>query len=251
MLPSQISANERKFSYIYESSVLGKGSKEIEIWTTPRLGKDEGFYARLDHRVEFEVGISNKLQAAFYLNFRNVTRDNNTGINTTQFRFQGFSTEFKYQVSSPSRDALGFALYGEAGFNTDEIELETKLIFDKRIKKTTLALNLVFEPEWALTPGKSELEMKLEGVFGLSYAFSPVFSAGFETRQVNVMNDEGKIEHSAFFAGPVISVSQPSWWMALTVLPQVAGLKGKPEGKSLNLTEFEKFETRLLVAFHL
>ena len=231
--------------------MLGKGSKEIEIWTTPRLGKNEGYYARLDHRVEFEVGLSNKLQAAFYLNFRNITRDNNTGVNTTAFRFQGFSTEFKYQVSSPSRDALGFALYGEAGLNTDEIELEAKLIFDKRFKKTTTALNLVFEPEWHLSPGKSELEMKLEGVFGLSHAFSPVFSAGFEVRNANVLNDEGEFVHSALFAGPVISVSQPAWWMALTVMPQVKGFKGETEGQKLNLNEFEKFETRLLVAFHL
>ncbi len=243
-------AGERKFTYVYESPVLGKGSKEIEIWTTPRLGKDEGYFARLDNRVEFEVGLTNNLQAAFYLNFRNVTRDNNTGVNSTSFDFQGFSTEFKYQFSRPSK-SIGFALYQEFGFNTDEIESETKLIFDKKIKKTTLALNLVFEPEWELSPGKSQHEIKFEETFGLSYAFSPVFSAGIETRHANVINNNGDIEHSALFAGPVLSVSQPTWWVTLTILPQVAAFKGKTGDSNLNLTEFEKFESRLIFSFHL
>jgi hypothetical protein len=53
------------------------------------------------------------------------------------------------------------------------------------------------------------------------------------------------------FAGPVLSVSQPSWWATLTIMPQVAAFKGKTNNSNLDLTEFEKFETRLIFSFHL
>src|SRR5260221_6806169 len=141
-------ANERKFTYVYQSSVMGKGFKEIEISTTTRLGKNDGYYAAIDNRLEFEVGVGGKLQTAFYINFSNVTASNEAGVNQTSFVFKGISSEWKYQVSDPSKNAVGFALYNELGLNTDEAELETKLIFDKKINKTTLALNLTYEPEW-------------------------------------------------------------------------------------------------------
>jgi hypothetical protein len=240
--------NERKFGYTYQSSIMGKGQKEIEIWTTARLGKGSGYFARLDHRMEFEVCLSKKLQTAFYINFSNTTIDNN-GAKSTSFDFKGISTEWKYQISNPSTDAIGFALYTELGLNTDEAELETKLIFDKKVGKTTLALNLTAEPEWELGNGPAETELKLEGTFGLSHAFTNKFSAGFELRNHNVYS-EGKLEHSAFFGGPTLSYSDPSWWVTLSVMPQITAFKKTP-GTNLDLNEYEKLETRLLFSFRL
>lgn len=242
-------ANERKFSYTYQSGVLGKGNKEIEIWTTARIGKDIPYFAATDHRMEFEWGISNRLQTAFYINFRNTSADDGTGMGTS-FDFKGISSEWKYQISNPKKDAIGFALYGEVGLNTDEAELEAKLIFDKRLKKNTFALNLVFENEWELAAHKPETEMKLEGDFGWCYDITNSFSAGIEIRNHNVF-EEGELEHSALFAGPVVSFSQPSWWLTLTVLPQITSLKEKTGTTNLDLGEYEKLETRLLFSFRL
>jgi len=229
---------------------MGIGQKEIEIWTTATVGKNTGYYSRMDNRLEFEVGLSKKLQTAFYINFSNTTTDNGTGVNTNQFEFQGVSSEWKYQLASPIKDAVGFALYSELGLNTNEVDLETKIILDKKINKTTFAFNFTFEPEWKLSRAESEMESKFEGSFGLSYAFSSSLHAGFELRQNNVFTESG-LEHSAFLGGPVISYTQTEWWATLTVMPQIAGFKGKTEGSSLNLTEYEKFQARLIFSFHL
>jgi hypothetical protein len=242
-------ANERKFTYTYQSGVLGKGNKELEIWSTARIGRDIPYFARLDHRMEFEWGITNNLQTAFYLNFRNITQDNGSGINS-EFEFQGLSSEWKYQFSRPSKDPVGFALYGEVGLNTNEAELEAKLILDKSIKKNTFALNLVFENEWEFSSGEAESEIALEGDFAWCYDISRSFSAGIEVRNHNEIV-EGQWEHSALFAGPVLSFSQPSWWATLTVLPQIAAVKGKTGNNNLVLDEHEKLETRLLFSFRL
>lgn len=249
LLVLQSLSNERKFGYIYQSGVLGKGNKELEIWTTARIGKNIPYYARTDHRMEFEWGVSDNLQTAFYLNFRNVSRDNGTGMET-EFEFDGISSEWKYQVSSPTKNALGFALYGELGLNTNEAELEAKLIFDKKIRKSTFALNLVFENEWGFSSGKAETETAFESDLGWCYNITNSFSAGIEVRNHNEIA-EGEWEHSALFAGPVVSFSHPNWWLTLTVLPQITALKSKTGESSLVLDEHEKLETRLLFSFRL
>lgn len=249
ILTLNLYSNERKFGYIYQSGVLGKGNRELEIWTTARIGKDIPYYARTEHRMEFEWGITNRLQTAFYINFRNTSQDNGTGM-TSKFEFKGISSEWKYQVSSPSKNAVGFALYGEVGLNTDEAELEAKLIFDKKVKKSTFALNLVIENEWELGSHAPETEMVLEGDLGWSYDISNSFAAGIEVRSHNQFV-EGEMEHSALFAGPVVSFSQPNWWLTLTVLPQLAALKGKTGETNLVLGEREKLETRVLFSFRL
>lgn len=243
-------SDDRKFTHVYQSSVMGKGSKDLEIWTTARIGKNTGYFARIDNRVEFEVGLSKKLTTAFYLNFSNTTTDNGTGVNKTEFEFKGISSEWKFQFSSPIKDAVGFALYTELRLNTNEVELESKLIFDKKINRTTLALNFTYEPEWKLSPGKSETEHKVEGAFGLSYSLCQNFYAGFELVQRNVFTDAG-LKHSAFFGGPVVFYTSGEWFATLTVLPQLAGFKGKSSGSNLNLSEYEKLQARLIFAFHL
>ena len=134
--------------------------------------------------------------------------------------------------------------------NTDEAELEAKLIFDKKIKKSTFALNFVFENEWELGPHAPVTEMVLEGDLGWSYDITNSFAAGIEVRSHNQFV-EGEMEHSALFAGPVVSFSQPNWWLTLTVLPQLAALKGKTGETNLVLGEREKLETRVLFSFRL
>src|SRR5207249_1946531 len=69
-LPHSASANERHFSYTYETGVLPPGGKEIELSTTLRQGR-ENFYSGLDHRMEFEVGVADNLMTSFYLNWHN------------------------------------------------------------------------------------------------------------------------------------------------------------------------------------
>ena len=61
------SASERHFTYTYESAVLHPGGREFEPWSTFRLGKD-GHFARLDTRLEAELGVTDRLQTSLYLN---------------------------------------------------------------------------------------------------------------------------------------------------------------------------------------
>ncbi len=64
----RVFAQDRVFTYTYQSPVLNKGQKEIEVWTTLRGGRND-YFRGIDHRLEFEIGLGKRLQTAFYLNY--------------------------------------------------------------------------------------------------------------------------------------------------------------------------------------
>ncbi|HLP41883.1 MAG TPA: DUF6662 family protein [Fibrobacteria bacterium] len=248
-------ANERHFTYTYETAVLAPGAKEVEVWSTSRIGHDD-FYSRLDHRLEFETGITERLQTAFYLNWKNTSTEANGEV-ASEFAWGGISNEWKWKLMDPVADAFGFALYGEVGYNTDELELEAKTLFDKRLGKVLLAANLVGEAEFEQEPKELEIEEYVFEVdLGAAYQVSPRFSVGLELRNHNEFakeagTEEFEYEHSALFLGPNLSYATESWWVSFSVLPQLPALMKNEGGSAFVLDEHEYVNSRLLFAFHL
>jgi hypothetical protein len=250
LLVSQADASERRFTYTYGSNVLNPGSVEFEPWTTVRAGRDD-FYTRLDHRVEFEVGLTDRLQTAWYFNFHAVTQDEGDA-RVSEFEWGGISWEWKYKLLDAVADPIGMGLYLEPGFSTGEAELETKLILDKRVGRYYGAFNATFEPEWNFEhKGDTERETALEFDLGLAYFVTPAFSAGVEIRNHNEFPEDGGLEHSALYAGPVISYATDRWWATLTVLPQLPALKNGDAGGRLILDEHERVNARLIFGLDL
>lgn len=249
-------SDDRRFTYTYESSTLAKNRKDLEIWTTYRGGR-EYFYSRFDNRLEFEIGLTNKLQTAFYLNMRNTTQTNPmNGDYETEFEWEGISSEWKYQALNKYKDGLGFAPYLEIGLNTREIELETKLIFDKNIsKKFITAFNIVTEYEWEFNPSpeKTSKELSIEFDLGLAYDVTNNFSVGLEARNVNAIPNAEGIEYSALFIGPNLSYRTESWFFAFTYLPQLPAIKRSENmpNSSLILDEQERNNLRMIIGFSL
>lgn len=248
-LPGSALANERHFSFTYESAVLPAGAKELEVWTTPRVGRDQ-FYSRFDQRLEFEVGITDRLLTAFYLNASAITAEVAPGVRESTYEFEGVSSEWKYKLADPVANALGLALYGEVTGSTNEFELEAKLIADKKLGNLMLAGNLVLESELEFEAEETESEMVVELALGAAYFLSSHLSVGLELVNHNEF-PEGSFEHSALFAGPVIAYATESWWVTATVMPQLPALKGHEGGGSRVLDEHEKVMGRILFSFHL
>jgi hypothetical protein len=250
-----VMANDRKFTYTYESSVLAPGLRELELWNTHRSGKDY-FFRRIDQRIEYEFGVVNNLMSAVYMNYQWKMVDSNGGLgggDGVASYSLSISNEWKWKLADRVADGLGFALYGEATVGLDETELEGKIIIDKQIGGLLLAFNAVAEHEW-----ETELEggvtatasiLKTEFDLGIAYELTPQFSFGMEVRNHNIIL-ENLWQKSALFAGPVLSYTSSSWWATLTILPQLKAFKGATVG-GLDLDEHEKVEARLLFSFHL
>lgn len=244
---SFISAQDRLFTHTYQSGVLAKNQKEIEVWTDVATGKDS-FYRNISNRLEFEIGLGKNLQTAFYLNTKQIANfDDITGeIVVNPFEIS-FSNEWKYQISKPVADKIGSALYLEYGISADEFELELKAILDKRIGNSTHAFNAVYEPEWktATEDGKKVVEKELKYDFSYAYAYqiNKNLNLGFEA--VNKNMKEGDERNSALFVGPAISYNSEKFWVNVSVLPQVSAVTKS----GLNTTEFTKLNTRLIFSF--
>lgn len=247
-------ANERHFTYTYESAVLPPGEREVELWSTYRTGRHD-LYVRLDHRAEFEFGVTDRLMTAFYLNWQDIAQENPATVPPSiakEFEFKGISSEWKYKMSDPVADGFGSALYGELGLATDEVEFEGKLILDKRIDRNFFAYNLVVEPEWEVKPGELELEeVGVENDLAFTHFFRTNSGAGLELRNHVEFTEEHKPEHIALFLGPVISHATEKWWVTCTALAQLPAIKKSAEDpdSKLILDEHERYNTRVLLAF--
>lgn len=247
-----IYGQDRLFTYTYQSTVLNKGQKEIEIWNTLRTGRTD-YYSRLDNRTEFEIGLGGKLQTAFYLNVTSKTSTiDESSIKTLETENEiSFSNEWKLKLLDPVANPIGLALYGEYSIGSNEYELEGKLILDKKLNNLTIASNAVFELELVPVPDVNktlwEKEKKADINLAFAYSFTPKFALTLESIYKNVFVDN-KLEHSALYSGLGFSYSLQNFWINFTALPQITSFKGNTDS-SLNLNEFEKIQFRLLFSY--
>jgi len=246
LAPGESSATDRLFAYTYQTPVLGKGDVELEPWLTYATGR-ETTYTLLENRMEFELGLGGGLQTSFYFNYKTEAFEDPLGGGIAlDSKFDGISNEWKLQLSDPTADALGFALYAEASLAPDETEIEGKLLFDKSVGSVILALNGVYEVGWEQTGDGAEMEQKIAALAAATVEVTPAFHVGLEAREENVVA-EGDVEHAILAAGPSLSFRPDAAWIALTVLPQITDLASGAR----NLDDGTKFEARLIFGIHI
>lgn len=245
------SAGGRHYTYTYETGVLPAGATEIESWTTIRLGREE-YYARFDHRLEFEVGLIDDLQLAVYTNFHTVAAGEPA---VTKVSLDGISLELKGKLLDPVADPLGLGLYFEVAGGPMELELEGKVLLEKRFGDFGLAVNLVYEGEFKRGVDSLDfVEQKTEVDLAFGWFASPEWSLGLElVSRTKFEKEDGafELESSALFLGPTVSYNTTGYFVAATFLPQLAALAGASDGSALALDGRERYEVRLLVGLDL
>jgi len=243
-------AQDRVFTYTYQTNVLPSGVKELEYWSTLRSGKKE-FYNAIDQRFELELGLGKNVQTAFYFNVSTAISKGADGLVRTSET--GFSNEWKFKLSDPVANKIGTGLYGEIGFNGSEFEFEGKVLFDKKFGNNLIALNLIGEYEIEYEAEKNEVETETETPFELDLAFMHFPGShtgiGLEVRNHNEI-EEGDWENSVWYAGPTLHFNGTNWFINVNVMPQLFNAK-KEEGVTdkLELNDHEKLEARVLLSF--
>lgn len=252
---NNIYSQDRVFARTYQSLTLPKGSKDIEFWNTLHTGR-ANLYRKLKQRLEMEVGITDNLQTAFYLNLQQKVsaESGNSELEATEV---SFSNEWKYKLMDPVADPFGLALYSEYTVVAHELELELKLILDKKIDNNYFAFNATYEPEWAWSVLKNNESISLSTTcdlnLGYMYFVKNNLGLGMEAINYNLLVD-GKLNHSALFLGPTITYIGDRWWLIFNALPQITKLSSTQEAdknRNLILTEREKFEFRLIFSINL
>ncbi len=235
-------AQDRLFTYTYQSTVLNQGQREIEIWNTVESGREE-YYRRLRHRIEYEIGLGGNVQTAFYLN---IDQKFNAPVSL------GFSNEWKWKLLDPVANVVGLGLYGEITLKPHETELEGKLLLDKQTGAILHAINLVVERGWEKEIDGNEIETKsfteAQFHYALAYRLKPGFHLGIESLLRNEWAPER--EYTNLFAGPCFSYANQKFWINGTVLPQITSFYSDDERTNgLDLRHHSKLEARVIFSF--
>lgn len=250
-------SQDRVFTFVYQSTVLQPGERELEATNALRWGR-ESYFREFEHRLEFETGIVKNLQGAFYLNVVSSSSSQSTGENIGQSMTTetgvSFSSEWKWKLADPVADPLGIGLYGEFSIGSTELELEPKLLLDKAIGRSLVALNIAgeFESENAMNSDGQLMntrETTIEFAVGWSYQLEDQLCAGLELLNRNSVED-GAVSSSTLYLGPVVSFSGNGFWINLSVLPQIPALKGATSG-ALVLDDEQRWEARILISYAL
>ena len=228
-------ASERKFTYVYEVTTLEEGKVEYEQWATLKSDKesDSGF-TRIDFRHEIEWGITDKLQAAIYYDWR--YEDSKKRNDYSYMR--DVALELIYNLSNPTTDTIGSAIYGEVAWGDDKFKLEGKLLLQKNIGKWIIGWNGIVEAEWEGTD-YSETKGEFEQTLGASYQVNPKLSVGVELLHAVEYARWADWKEASVYIGPNVSYSQGKWWATITPMFQVTDNAGDAD-----------LQVRLLVGYN-
>ena len=159
------------------------------------------------------------------------------GANEHGFSYQSSAIELIYNLSNPTTDLLGTALYQEVRGGPEELELESKVILQKNIGRIVLGYNATIEAVWE----GDRLEEKggeFSQTFGVSYEASPAFLLGAELLHEIDLPDWSEAEDSVVYGGPNLSYRHGNWWATVTPLVQLTDIASEVD-----------FQTRLIFGF--
>lgn len=225
-------ANERRFSYSYETTTMPKGLWEYEQWFTWKAYDDKD---RFEFRHEFEYGITDNLTIDLYLSD---WRIDNPDVGDTEAEWRTAGAALRYMMTDPNKSWLGSGLYGEFLIGPEKMVLEGKLLLQKNFGPLVAVYNGILEAEWEGSSYEEEVAV-WENTVGLSYQFSPNFLAGVEALHEIEFPEWSDAGDHVFYAGPNVSFRKGSFFATVAGLFQVSDVEGEPD-----------HQVRLIAGFH-
>jgi hypothetical protein len=221
-------AGERRFTYSYEATTAPVGEVEFEQWVTWQARRGAGGNAdQFDFRHEFEFGLTQHLQLGLYLSDWSVTRSGGR----TEADWSNFGAEAIWNLTNPSTDWLGSAIYGEVKVGDELFALEGKLILQKNFGPWVVVYNAAVEAEWEGRHFRDQVGV-FEQTAGVSYQVSPRLTIGAEILHEVEFEEWKHAGEHAFYAGPNVSFRSRKWFATATVLFQATGIESEPDVQS-------------------
>ena len=186
--PSSLSAglaraNPMPLPYTYTYQTIGKGEGEVEQYVdfVPTKALDPTgnpvWYAATQLQTEFEWGITDHLELGLYAT---LAPQPPGGLTSTASLTEsnGFKERLRLRIADEGVLPVDMALYGEVVENDLELELEAKIILEKRFGPLRIAANL-WGSSSASTPPTSSTGSPTP-TLGATYQLSPSVHLGVE-----------------------------------------------------------------------
>lgn len=225
------SANPRPLPFTYTAQTLPEGEVELEQYVdlTPvkaieiPSGEVVPILATA-LQTEFEYGITDKLELGLYAAF--APKPGSFAGTPDLLWKNGLKQRLRYRLADPGEWPVDIAVYGEVAEMQEELEIEGKIILERRFGDLRIATNLWAEREFHLD--KPEQAWVLNPTLGMTYQVSPVFHPGLEGWMRVEFEDEeeeaGKPEPPREFnagphayVGPTMLLSFGQFWWSTGV----------------------------------
>jgi hypothetical protein len=176
-------ATPRTFPFTYNYETLPEGSAELEIYgdisPVKALSASTGapaWYGATQFQAELEYGLLDRLELGLYVTFVPRPGDSLTQV-ATLTEGNGLKQRLRLRLAEAGEWPVDIGLYGEVAENDSEVELEAKVIVQRRIGKVRAVANLWGEREFYYTPEK---DWVLNPTLGAAYEISPKVQPGIE-----------------------------------------------------------------------
>ena len=201
-------ANPKVLPFTYGTQTNPKGQGEVETYTDliPLKARDANTgetvrYLAPQFQMEFEWGITDRVELGIYATFAPRLGDTFSSYPVTTVG-NGSKQRLRWRLADEGDWPIDVALYGEVTENEREIELEGKVILQKRFGKLLVLSNLWVEHEFYFT-GKRE--WVFHPTLGLQYQATPSIFPGIEA-WMRAELEPGSTEERDFDAGPHVYV---------------------------------------------
>lgn len=180
-------ANPRRLPMTYTTDTQPPGGAELELFVdmiplraiSPTTTEETSYLASA-FQVELEIGIAERLELGLYATFVPSLGDQLAG--TAQFPGvgNGMKQRLRYTIN-PEPDTVpvigNAGVYLELAENEREIEIEAKLLVEKRLDRWRIAANLSAEYELYFS---GQREWVLNPSAGVSYEFATPYHVGLD-----------------------------------------------------------------------
>ncbi|MFO0593578.1 MAG: hypothetical protein U0441_38915 [Polyangiaceae bacterium] len=216
-------ANPRPLPFTYQWETLGKGEAELEQFVdiAPLYVWDADHHSVLEPAyqltTEFEYGITDRLELGLYLAMKNEPDSAGAGA---PLIFDGVKQRLRYRIGREGELPLEIALYFEVAELHDEIELEEKIILQKRFGPLKAIANLWVEQGFERG---GEVAFTINPTAGLVYEVNQNITLGLEYwmhAEYTLVPPEGEEAEEEdwnhkphHFVGPAVSFRWDRlWW---------------------------------------
>lgn len=215
---TQALANPRPLPFTYPHEQLVTGATELEQFidfTTAKAtdvtsGKDAQ-YGMFQFQTEFEHGITDRLELGLYVMYAPSAPTDFT--NTPRpIEGNGMKQRLRYKLADTGVWPIDVAVYGELLESEREVELEGKLILQRRLGIARIMANVTGEQEFYYN---GEDEFVFNPSAGVTFEATPVVQPGIEwwmfAEYPESSNKESPAAHH--YVGPALMLQMGSlWW---------------------------------------
>jgi hypothetical protein len=217
-------ANPRPLAFTYPSETLPTGAIELEEFVdmTPVRAFDSSgaliWTPRAVLTTELEVGLTERLELGIYLQI-----DDDPGGSTADpaLRFGGIKQRLRWRMAAPGEWPVDVTLYGEIAEMRNEVELEGKVILQRRFGRLRAMVNLWVEREFYYT---GDQEWVLNPTAGITLELTPAWHVGLEGwlrtefGGASITDPVGRFNRGPVaYAGPDLMWQRGNLW--LTIAP--------------------------------